>query len=236
MEDIERAAVLGRRRSTTRAATGAGRSLADHPLRGAVHGQHRRRRGRGGQRRGAARRPPGDRSKGVNGYVLNTITPETDKTCLYFWAFARNYCLGEQRLTHELREGVAGIFREDELILEAQQRAIDERPELQLLQPQHRRRRDVGAPADRPDGRGREHRARRPSRSRCARSVTHERTVARAATTEPTTTPAARRRSRPSCALREMILGGELRRRRAHRRGGAGRSGWASRARRCAAR
>jgi vanillate O-demethylase monooxygenase subunit len=71
---------------------------------------------------------PGDRSRGVNGYVLNTVTPETDKTCLYFWAFARNYSLGEQRLTHELREGVAGIFREDELILEAQQQAIDEHP------------------------------------------------------------------------------------------------------------
>ncbi|MDM0048313.1 aromatic ring-hydroxylating dioxygenase subunit alpha [Variovorax sp. J22R115] len=71
----------------------------------------------------------GDRSKGVNGFVLNTITPETDKTCLYFWAFARNYCIGEQRLTHELREGVAGIFREDEVVLEAQQRAIDERPD-----------------------------------------------------------------------------------------------------------
>ena len=64
----------------------------------------------------------------MNGFVLNTITPETDKTCLYFWAFARNYCLNEQRLTHELREGVAGIFREDEHVLEAQQRAIDERP------------------------------------------------------------------------------------------------------------
>lgn len=71
---------------------------------------------------------PGDRSKGVNGFVLNTITPETNKTCHYFWAFARNYCLGEQRLTHELREGVSSIFREDELILEAQQQAIDERP------------------------------------------------------------------------------------------------------------
>jgi vanillate O-demethylase monooxygenase subunit len=69
-----------------------------------------------------------DRSKGVNGYVLNTITPETERSCLYFWAFSRNYCLGEQRLTHELREGVASIFREDELILEAQQQAIDERP------------------------------------------------------------------------------------------------------------
>ncbi len=69
------------------------------------------------------------RSRGVNGYVLNTITPETDQTCLYFWAFARNYCLDEQRLTHELREGVAHIFREDELVLEAQQRAMNDHPD-----------------------------------------------------------------------------------------------------------
>ena len=72
--------------------------------------------------------PQGDRSRGVNGYVLNTITPETETSCHYFWAFARNYSLHEQRLTHELREGVAGIFREDEHVLEAQQRAIDEHP------------------------------------------------------------------------------------------------------------
>lgn len=73
--------------------------------------------------------PQGDRRQGVNGMVLNTITPETDNTCLYFWAFARNYSLGEQRLTHQLREGVAGIFREDELVLEAQQKAIEEHPD-----------------------------------------------------------------------------------------------------------
>ncbi|MEO6032263.1 MAG: aromatic ring-hydroxylating dioxygenase subunit alpha [Burkholderiaceae bacterium] len=71
---------------------------------------------------------PGDRSQGVNGYVLNTVTPETERSCLYFWAFARNYCLSEQRLTHALREGVASIFHEDELILEAQQQAIDDHP------------------------------------------------------------------------------------------------------------
>src|SRR5207237_8518274 len=32
------------------------------------------------------------------------------------------------RSTTEIREGVSGIFREDELILEAQQRAMDENP------------------------------------------------------------------------------------------------------------
>ena len=72
--------------------------------------------------------PDGDRSQGVNGYVLNTITPETNGTCHYFWAFARNYRLHDQRLTTELREGVATIFREDELVLEAQQKAIDANP------------------------------------------------------------------------------------------------------------
>jgi vanillate O-demethylase monooxygenase subunit len=73
--------------------------------------------------------PEGDRSQGVNGYVLNTITPETERTCLYHWAFVRNYRLHDQRLTTELREGVSRIFREDELILEAQQQAIEENPD-----------------------------------------------------------------------------------------------------------
>jgi phenylpropionate dioxygenase-like ring-hydroxylating dioxygenase large terminal subunit len=70
--------------------------------------------------------PEGDRSQGVNGMVLNTITPEKDGSCHYFWAFARNYRTSEQRLTTELREGVEHIFREDEEILEAQQIAMDE--------------------------------------------------------------------------------------------------------------
>ncbi len=87
---------------------------------------------------GAGAMPPGgnqgdakqsDRSQGVNGMVLNTITPETDGSCHYFWAFARSYMLGEQRLTHQLREGVAGIFREDEHVLEAQQKAIQAHPD-----------------------------------------------------------------------------------------------------------
>ncbi len=72
--------------------------------------------------------PQGDRSRGVNGYVLNTITPETGSSCHYFWAFCRNYRLREQRLTTELCDGVAAIFSEDERVLEAQQRAIEDNP------------------------------------------------------------------------------------------------------------
>jgi phenylpropionate dioxygenase-like ring-hydroxylating dioxygenase large terminal subunit len=73
--------------------------------------------------------PDGDRSEGVNGYVLNTMTPETERTCHYFWAFVRNYNLDDQRITTLIRDGVSGVFAEDEQVLAAQQRAIDEHPD-----------------------------------------------------------------------------------------------------------
>lgn len=72
--------------------------------------------------------PEGDRSQGVNGYVLNTMTPSTNQTCLYFWAFCRNYNIHDQANTVELRNGVASIFAQDEAILEAQQEAINQNP------------------------------------------------------------------------------------------------------------
>jgi phenylpropionate dioxygenase-like ring-hydroxylating dioxygenase large terminal subunit len=76
--------------------------------------------------------PQGDRSAGVNGYVLNTITPETERSCHYFWAFVRNYELGDQRITTLIRDGVGGVFAEDEAVLAAQQRAIDDHPEKEF--------------------------------------------------------------------------------------------------------
>jgi phenylpropionate dioxygenase-like ring-hydroxylating dioxygenase large terminal subunit len=74
----------------------------------------------------------GDRSEGVNGFVLNTMTPETERSCHYFWAFARNYNLGDQRITTLLRDGVAGVFAEDEEVLAAQQEAVDAHPGKQF--------------------------------------------------------------------------------------------------------
>ncbi len=70
----------------------------------------------------------GDRSHGVNGYVMNTITPKDARTSHYFWAFMRNYRLDSQLITTQLREGVRGVFAEDEEMLIAQQRAIDANP------------------------------------------------------------------------------------------------------------
>src|SRR5947207_7729025 len=68
--------------------------------------------------------PQGDRSQGVNGRVLNTITPETDETCMYFWTLLRNYRLRDQSLTNQLREANARIFEEDRAVVEAQQISI----------------------------------------------------------------------------------------------------------------
>jgi len=67
----------------------------------------------------------GDRSQGVNNRVLNTITPETDGTCMYFWSLLRDYRLHDQSLTTQLRNANARIFEEDRLVVEAQQRSID---------------------------------------------------------------------------------------------------------------
>ena len=76
--------------------------------------------------------PDGDRSEGVNGFVLNTMTPETERTCHYFWAFVRNYNLDDQRITTLIREGVAGVFGEDEVVLAAQQQGVDDHPDKEF--------------------------------------------------------------------------------------------------------
>ncbi len=69
-----------------------------------------------------------ERSHGVNGYVLNTMCPTGPKSCRYLWAIARNLLTGSQRITTELREGVARMFSEDEAMPNAQQAAVDANP------------------------------------------------------------------------------------------------------------
>jgi vanillate O-demethylase monooxygenase subunit len=85
--------------------------------------------------------PQGDRSQGVTGRVVNTITPETATTCMYFWTLLRNYRLRDQSLTTTLREANARIFEEDRAVVEAQQRAITAAP----AQPLHNLNVDAGA-------------------------------------------------------------------------------------------
>lgn len=68
--------------------------------------------------------PEGDRGQGVNGYLLNTVTPESPTSSHHFWAFARNYRLADQHITARLREDVEALLLEDTAALDAQQRAI----------------------------------------------------------------------------------------------------------------
>jgi vanillate O-demethylase monooxygenase subunit len=74
----------------------------------------------------------GDRTQGVNNRVLNTITPATDETCMYFWSLVRNYRVRDQSLTTQLRNANARIFEEDRIVVEAQQRSISMLPDVPL--------------------------------------------------------------------------------------------------------
>lgn len=73
--------------------------------------------------------PRGDRSQGVDGRVMNTITPEDEGRCHYFWGYMRNYLLAEQQITADFCTTVRRIFAQDVRILEAQQIAVDENPD-----------------------------------------------------------------------------------------------------------
>jgi phenylpropionate dioxygenase-like ring-hydroxylating dioxygenase large terminal subunit len=76
--------------------------------------------------------PEGDRSQGVNGFVMNTITPESSNKSHYFWSFQRNYRLESQLITTQLRDGVTRVFGEDEEMLRAQQAAIEANPDYEF--------------------------------------------------------------------------------------------------------
>jgi phenylpropionate dioxygenase-like ring-hydroxylating dioxygenase large terminal subunit len=68
--------------------------------------------------------PEGDRSQGISGRVMNTITPGGAGQCHYFWAYTRDFNLQDQGLTRKLTEGVARVFTQDTEMLNAQQQAI----------------------------------------------------------------------------------------------------------------
>jgi phenylpropionate dioxygenase-like ring-hydroxylating dioxygenase large terminal subunit len=61
----------------------------------------------------------------VGGQVINLITPATDTTSHYFWAFARDCRLDEPALTEYLRAAVEATFAEDEVMLEGQQTRVN---------------------------------------------------------------------------------------------------------------
>jgi phenylpropionate dioxygenase-like ring-hydroxylating dioxygenase large terminal subunit len=78
--------------------------------------------------------PQGDRSQGVNGAFLAAITPETDRTCHYFWNFVRTFRTDDEQLSRDIQRAHVndgkGVYDQDHVVLEAQQVAIDKNPRL----------------------------------------------------------------------------------------------------------
>jgi len=70
--------------------------------------------------------PEGDRSQGISMWSNHIITPETETSTHYHWAFARNYKLDDDNVSRVLAEGGLQTFMEDVVILERQQQALDE--------------------------------------------------------------------------------------------------------------
>lgn len=70
----------------------------------------------------------GDRSRGITVFSNHTITPETEKSCHYFWHHARNFRLDDDALSKTLAKAAETAFSEDVVILARQQRSIDTAP------------------------------------------------------------------------------------------------------------
>ena len=68
--------------------------------------------------------PQGDRGKGITNRTSHFVTPETGKTCHYFWVFARNYRIDDEGLTARMKPGIHQTFQEDVAVVEAQMRGL----------------------------------------------------------------------------------------------------------------
>jgi vanillate O-demethylase monooxygenase subunit len=67
----------------------------------------------------------GDRSKGMNMWNLNAITPETSKTAHYFYAQAYNFKLDQRWVSDLVKSQVTKAFLEDMAMIKAQQINMD---------------------------------------------------------------------------------------------------------------
>ena len=67
----------------------------------------------------------GDYTDGLNLWIMNAMTPETQTTTHYFWASVRAHALDDVEADALFFSNVSEAFMEDKLVLEAQQRNID---------------------------------------------------------------------------------------------------------------
>jgi len=68
-------------------------------------------------------------NKVVEARVLNALTPETDRSTLYFWSLLRNHDLDDEEMTEFMFTANHNTFLEDVAVIEPQQEMIDRAPE-----------------------------------------------------------------------------------------------------------
>ena len=73
--------------------------------------------------------PGGKREDGHLIEVLNAITPETDSTTWYFYAFCRNFAVGDEAINQLLHQSLGGVLTEDSDALALQQIRMATRPD-----------------------------------------------------------------------------------------------------------
>ena len=64
------------------------------------------------------------------------MTPETDTSCHYFWAISRDYLIHDAKQSELGLRATSAAFQEDQLMLEAEQRIIDQdtsAPQIDLV-------------------------------------------------------------------------------------------------------
>jgi len=70
--------------------------------------------------------------QGARGFVIDSMTPESETSMHYFWGMARSFDVDDAGFTARFKQQQGGVFAEDVEILEAQQRAILANPDLKL--------------------------------------------------------------------------------------------------------
>lgn len=73
-----------------------------------------------------------DPSRGIDTRIINFLTPATDESVHHFWAFARNFAVGDPAMTDFIRQQIEVTFNEDRAVLDGQQARMSERPEQPL--------------------------------------------------------------------------------------------------------
>ncbi|HUT51734.1 MAG TPA: aromatic ring-hydroxylating dioxygenase subunit alpha [Alphaproteobacteria bacterium] len=74
-----------------------------------------------------------DPSRGIATWIINYLTPEHDGSVFHFWAFARDFALGDAKMTELIAEKITHTFNEDLVFLGGQQARMEARPEQRLL-------------------------------------------------------------------------------------------------------